>query len=95
MSQPNEKPDPVLQRIQGQVVNIKNGHSRLKGQFLDNLNDATTMMIDALLSEVIMPLYRTQKELESRIAMLEKEKKAATKEPEKNGKKPEPTVHKS
>ena len=74
-----EKPDPVLQQIQNQVVSIKTGHSRLKGQFLDNLNDATTMMIDRLLTEVIMPLYETQKKLEARIAELEKEKKAAPK----------------
>jgi len=73
-----QKPDPVLQEIQNKVVNIKTGHSRLKGQFLDNLNDATTMMIDRLLAEVIIPQYDQQKKLEARIAELEKEKKAAT-----------------
>jgi len=86
-----EKPDPLLQKIQNQVINIKNSHSRLKGQFLDNLNDATTMMIDSMLREIIMPLYETQKGLEARLATLEKEKKSA--KPEKNGKASTPKLN--
>jgi len=76
-----QKPNPELLKIQSQIIEIKNQHSRMKGQFLDNLNDATTMMMDAILSRIVMPIYEENRALKERITKLEGEKKSV--KPEK------------
>jgi len=78
-----QKPDPELLKIQGQLIEIKNQHSRMRGQFLDNLSDATTMMLDAILSKIVMPMYEENKALKARVTKLESEKKSAEKTDEK------------
>ncbi len=74
------KPDPELLKLQSQIIEIKNQHSRMRGQFLDNLSDATTLMMDSILSRIVMPIYEENKALKARIHTLEGEKKSVKSE---------------